>query len=60
VRLTRNRVIGTLGAIWGGAVVISGLMRNLSGDGAYAAGQITGFAFGSVMLVAGLFYAIKG
>ncbi len=49
-----------LGVIWGGAVAISGLFRGLSDNAAYATGQTTGFVFGAVMFVVGLYFAIKG
>ena len=60
MKLTRNRIFGTIGAIWGGGVAISGLFRILSDNVAYAAGQIAGYVFGAVMFAAGLYYAIKG
>ncbi len=60
MKLTRNRVLGSIGALWGGAVTISGLFRTFSGNGEYAAGQAVGLLLGVLMFVVGLYYAIKG
>jgi hypothetical protein len=60
MKFTRNRIFGTIGAIWGGAIAISGLFRVFSDNAAYATGQIVGWALGVVMFAVGLYYAIKG
>ena len=60
MKFTRNRILGIIGTVWGGAVVISGLLRVLSDNTVYAAGQIGGFILGGLMFCVGLYYAIKG
>ena len=57
----RNRIVGGIGVVWGGAMLIYGLTQGEpQGQGAYATGQIGGLIFGGVLLVAGLYYLIKG
>jgi hypothetical protein len=60
MKLTRNRVFGSIGVLWGGGVAISGLFRTFSGNGAYAKGQVAGLLLGALMFAVGLYYAIKG
>jgi hypothetical protein len=56
----RNKIFGTLGVIWGGAILVSAFMRGgPEGSGAYAAGQIGGIVFGAVLLIAGVYYFLK-
>jgi hypothetical protein len=58
---TRNRLFGTIGVIWGGGVLIAGLVRGgPEGTGAYAQGNGAGLVFGGLLFVAGLYYLIKG
>jgi hypothetical protein len=60
MRLTRNRVLGAIGVVWGGAAVISGVFRAISGSSAYIGGWIVGLILGAVMCFAGVYYVIKG
>lgn len=56
----RNKIFGTLGVIWGGAILVSAFMRGgPDGSGAYAAGQTGGIVFGAVLLIAGAYYFLK-
>jgi hypothetical protein len=51
----RNKVLGVIGIVWGGAMLVSFFMRGANlGGGAYAAGQLLGLIMGGVMLVAGV------
>ena len=53
----RNRILGGIGVVWGGAVLIYALMNGgPQGEGAYAAGQTGGLIFGGVLFVVGLYY----
>lgn len=57
----RNRIFGIIGILWGGAVVVSFLMREKPvADGAYGAGQSAALILGAVMLIAGVYYTFKG
>ena len=56
----RNRIMGGIGVVWGGAIVLYALFWQERAGGAYGAGQIAGAVFGAVMLIAGLYYLIKG
>lgn len=57
----RNRIFGGIGVLWGGAVLVSSLLKGgAQGDGAYAAGQTGGIILGGLLFVAGLYYLIKG
>ena len=60
MKFTRNRILGLIGAVWGGGVAVSPLFRTLSSNEAYAAGQITGSILGAIMCAVGLYYAIRG
>lgn len=61
VKLSRNRIFGIIGVVWGGAVVVSGFFRSLAADNTpYAAGQIAGFVLAGLMFFVGLYYAIRG
>lgn len=44
----RNRILGAVGVLWGGAVLVNGLLRGGAGEGggAYAAGRSAGLVFG--------------
>lgn len=56
----KNRVLGAVGAIWGGAILIYGLMKGgPEGEGAYAQGQGASFVFGALMFAVGLYYLFK-
>jgi hypothetical protein len=48
----RQLILGIIGALWGGAIVISGLASGVSG-GAYGGGQVAAIVFGFVFLLVG-------
>jgi hypothetical protein len=56
----RNRIMGGIGVVWGGGVVLYGLFGQDRAGGAYGAGQMAAIVFGACMLIAGLYYLIKG
>ena len=59
----RNKIVGGIGVVWGGAVVVSGLLRGQAestGSSAYQTGQMTGLIFGGLLFVMGLYYLLKG
>lgn len=57
----RNRIFGLIGVVWGGAVLISSLVKGgVQGSGAYAAGQSGAMVFASLMLLVGMYYLVKG
>jgi hypothetical protein len=61
--VTKNRIFGLIGVVWGGGIVLARLARG-SADAAvnpaFASGQTTAFVFGALMLLVGLYYLIKG
>ncbi len=65
MKFTRNRIFGIIGAVWGGAVLVSSFFlstsdETLSGSSAYAAGHTGGYFLAALMFAVGLYYAIKG
>ena len=57
----RNRILGAIGVIWGGAMLVSALLRaRPEGSGAYGAGQGAGLVFAVLLVVVGGFYLLKG
>lgn len=53
----RDKIFGTIGIVWGGAIVASLFFRDVpSGTGAYNAGRVVGFLFGAAMFAAGVYY----
>jgi hypothetical protein len=57
----RNRILGAIGAVWGGAILIrTYLVGGPQGSGAYRGGQIAAIAFAAVMLAVGSYYLIRG
>jgi hypothetical protein len=60
MRLTRNRIFGAIGVVWGSGIAVSGLFRVFSDNAAYAAGRMAGLLLGLAMFGVGLYYAIKG
>ncbi len=57
----RNRILGGIGVVWGGAILLFSLLKGgPQGEGAYAAGQTMGMIFGGLLLVVGFYYLIKG
>ncbi len=56
----RNKILGTIGVIWGGAILVSAFSRGgPQGSGAYAAGQTGGIVFGALLLIVGAYYFLK-
>jgi hypothetical protein len=57
----RIRILGGIGTVWGGAILVSGLLKGVSeGSGAYAAGSTAGLIFGALLFLVGTYYLIKG
>jgi hypothetical protein len=52
-------ISGVLLIIWGLALLVSGFVRDVDGDGAYAAGQVAGWLFGFVLLALGVRAVVK-
>jgi phosphate/sulfate permease len=51
----RNKVFGTIGVLWGGAIVVSTLIRGVpSAETSYSAGQFAAFLFGFLLVGAGV------
>src|SRR5687767_12920029 len=53
----KYKVLGWIGILWGGFIIVTGVIRVIGagvGEGAYAWGQTLAFAFGGLMLFAGL------
>ena len=56
----RNKIFGAIGVLWGGAVLLNGVLgQPQQGDSAYQAGQTGGLIFGGLMFVVGLYYFFK-
>jgi hypothetical protein len=57
-----QRLLGIVGVLWGGGILLSGLLSRgkASGSGDYAAGQSAAWIFGLLLLMAGIFSLIKG
>ncbi len=54
----KNKILGWIGVVWGGLLLISGIVRVLSGEmsqGAYGAGQLVGFLLAGGLLLGGVF-----
>jgi hypothetical protein len=62
VRVTKNRILGLIGVIWGGGIVLTRLASSVpaSADPGYAAGQNAALLLGTLLAFAGLYYAVKG
>jgi ankyrin repeat protein len=61
--MTKNRIFGLIGVVWGGGILLARLARgsaDVAVNPAYASGQTTAVVFGTVMLLVGLYYLIKG
>ena len=61
----RNRIFSIIGILWGGGIVVSAFFREMPvGDGAFEEGRVVGhvtaITLGAVMLVAGVYYIVKG
>ena len=59
---SRNRIMGAIAVIWGGAIVAFGFMSRggPAGSSAYEQGYAGGLIFGGLLLAVGLFFLIKG
>lgn len=56
----RNKIVGGIGVLWGGAIVARWLMSGPGGgSSAYQAGQSGAVIFGALMLVVGGYYLFK-
>jgi hypothetical protein len=62
MKLTRNRISGFIGTVWGGAILASKMSGSTQAaqSSAYAAGQTVALVFGIVLFGAGLYYLVKG
>lgn len=59
--MTRNRILGAIGFIWGAGVLISRVAGSEgAAEGAYATGQSAGLIFGALLAVVGLYYLVRG
>ena len=56
----RNRIFGVIGILWGGAILVSGLLSSSSGGSeAYQAGQAGGAVIGALLFGLGIYYVRK-
>lgn len=55
----RNKIFGGIGILWGGAILLRGLLVGTSGSGSYQSGQWAGVAIGALFLIAGLYTFFK-
>jgi hypothetical protein len=54
-RTVRATIFGTVGILWGGAIVASGILdRSEAPDAAHAIGDLMAIAFGALILAAGV------
>jgi hypothetical protein len=62
VPVTKNRILGVIGLIWGGGIVLARLTSSVppSPEPGYAAGQNAALLLGTLLAFAGLYYAVKG
>jgi hypothetical protein len=50
----RTTILGAVGVLWGGAIVVSGILdRTASPDAAHVIGDLMALAFGALLLAAG-------
>lgn len=58
----RNRALGALGVLFGGAVLLLKLLsgRWVDATGAYAVGQAASIVFAVLLVAVGLYYLLKG
>jgi len=57
----RNRIFGAIGVIWGGSILLFGLLKGgPEGSGAYAQGQGIVPLLRAALFSVGLYYLIKG
>jgi hypothetical protein len=58
----RNRILGGIGVLWGGAIVLNRLLGGsggAAGSAAYNAGATVALVFGFVLLAVGAYYLFK-
>jgi hypothetical protein len=57
----KNKILGAIGILWGGAIVVRWFLTSTadSGNVAYQAGQGIAVVLGGLMLAAGLYYFFK-
>lgn len=57
----KNKIFGTIGILWGGAIVGRWLLGSaqVSSNDSYATGQILGIVLAFMMLVVGSYYVFK-
>ena len=57
----RNRILGAIGVVWGGAALVNWLRSPGShGTGAYATGYSAGVIFGALLFLVGGYYLLTG
>lgn len=57
----RNRILGAIGIVWGGAVLANFVMRDESlAGGGKGVGQLTAVVLGAIMIGAGAYYLVLG
>ena len=50
----RTTILGTIGVVWGGAIIASGILDNrMSAGPAYAIGELMALAIGAALVAAG-------
>ena len=59
--MMRNRIFGGIGVVWGGAILLSGLVpKTTEVSASYSSGQLVGYVVGGLMLVVGGYYLVSG
>lgn len=56
-----TRILATIGAVWGGGILLSGILGRgpeISGD--HAQGQAIGFLIGAVLFGVGVYFLLRG
>jgi Na+-driven multidrug efflux pump len=61
--MTKNRVVGLIGVLWGGSMLVARVTGGSAGaaaNDAFATGQAIGLVFGALLFFVGLYYLVKG
>ncbi len=59
--MMRNRIFGGIGVVWGGVILLSGLVpKTTEASASYSSGQLVGYVVGGLMLVVGGYYLVSG